>query len=633
MVDARVERTGWRGMKQCSSSELRSWFMFLVPCTRWRIAGLMLFALAFASGQLIAAVQGDVPPAAAPSEQAATAATPRLEDIVFAAIHSDRIIEFYGEASAQMGVIGLVHRDGDRIALITLASQRKDAPWYAMQSCELSEDKGRVAEIVGSAAPRECESVCFASDAANFISNARDTPPQDGVKLADALMQARALRADCRRLVDLEDTDARAVLREQCAAQLKALPPTPRAQSIRTAAQWLVWMEVMDAQQCALRFLEGWRAADGAFHEIIHALQGIGARSLCNQAMQLYIPIDGACISLCDDACYSARAWEIVASFAARMAAMRAGMSMLEVELNFELETAINTCGIEATVAAALRSDLKAYVAEIAAAVPTTLQMTPRLAVECGRRVREELCRSIDPHPLDSPRITLEIRCRNDLLNEMLNVYGGLLHASDLLNDQERVTLAAQVQGIVAQGVSKIDQVMNAYRDYQAAQGTPVSRKYLVALEELLDANRQAIRAPFENQWVTWNVFPYSANAFAELTESLSSFDRDFERDQADELEFGGEYDLQESLQLSLLRSGSWGFDGLPTMAAYGAGNRVLGGLGQGANVRGISVQPLTSGGASLGYGTPAPWEPRMWFDRRAMDARLGDARPRNAPR
>ena len=595
--------------------------------SRYRLCRLslsVLFAVSWAGGGLYAAHPSALQEGAATSEQSASVEGLRIEDVLIAALHGDSIIEFGGEAGARTGVIGLVHRDGDLITLMTLASQRDAAPWYALKSCTTSEDKRSIVEIVGDAAPRECESAFFESAATAIAVMEMHGQRRDGVKLAAALMQARALRADCERLASTEDADAREVLRERCAMQLKSLPPQLRAQSIRAPAALLAWVEIMDAQQCALRLLEGWRVGRGVSDEIIHALKSIGARNLCERAEQLYLPVDNACLSLCADPCYTAMAWEIVEALAERLAAMRAGVSALEAELGLEIERGKASCGIKEEVIVAMRSDLRVYVQELANAVPTTLRMTPQLAEQCAVHLREALCFANPPKPHLVASSTAEIRCRNELLNDMLKIYGRLLHESDLLSDQERATFVAQVDGIVADGISNIEQHLEWYRAYHSARGRTLSSKFLKEVEDVLGEYRRSIYAPFENQWVTWNVFPFSERALALSAEELNYNDSSLETyDPQRPHEMADEYDIEESLEIKMIRlsSGMYGFNGLATLAAAGAGGSVIGGLYQGVHSRGIILQPFTLGGSSYGYATPDPWEPRMWFDRNKLGA------------
>ncbi|MSR42209.1 MAG: hypothetical protein EXS10_09985 [Phycisphaerales bacterium] len=583
----------------------------------------VICAVVWLNGVIVVASPNTQHADAALSANAVVAERDAIEDAVLVAVLGDHIIEFYGAAGSQQGVIGVVHQDADRIVLLTLASQRKDAPWYAMESCALSADRLHIVDLVGGAAPAECESAFFISALASGAIEDPLAPRRDGARFASELMQARALRAHCQMLSDATDADARVVLREQCETQLKALRPMVRGQSIRTLAELLAWVELMDAKQCALRLLEGWRASEGVCEELVHALQGIGASRLSMHAKQLYLPLDGACVSICASACYNAMAWEIVEAFAARMATMRAGVRVVELELAQAVERAIADCAIDEITATALRADLRVYLQELAGAVPTTLRMTPQLAQQCAGHVREMLCVASAPAPDLPPMFTTEIRCRNELVNEMLKVYGRLLHASDLLNNAERITLATQVAAIAATGTYALTMRLDAYRDYQASQGRSLSAEYQRAMDQIVEGYRQETLAPLETEWSTWNLFPFPSAALSEgAAEVIMASGLDFWEDSP----LPGrpptsQHDVSEESHLNMFRSRFWGYGGITTMLSYHAGSSVIGDLSTGLQRRGIPLQPFSAGGASYGYATPGPWSPRLWFDRRKLGA------------
>lgn len=550
----------------------------------------------------------------------------RLEDAVVAAMRGDGIIESFGEQGTSMGLVALVHRkprnathvpsvDGeDEFTLLTLATQIAQGPWYRLSTCIRAGDADVLSVIDGSAAGDECRTALRPDfpppdpltvhhgepkDINTLSAKDLKTPSVRDLKtLSPALLQARGLVATCRRFVDGDVS-----MRAQCETLLNELPELPRAQCLRTPAQLLVWVEVMDAKQCALRLLKGWRASEQVSDEVRHALKSFGAEALAAIASQHYLKLDGSFGSLCADECYSARAWELVQVLSDRNSARQAALSVLEQDLSAAIAGASATCGIDAKTTAQLLEDLELYTQALSAAVPSTLRMTPTLSHHIATHVRDALCAASE----ETNRSTLIIRCRNELLNEVWAVYGKLLHESDLLSDFERTQRQAQVDAVADHGAEKIEALVQRTL---LASGERASKEFSAGIAIQLARYRALIKAPFDNPWATWNVFPFSEASLAAAREKMSWHDPrpgDFEGDDTTE----------QMLFLKMVTSGQAGINGLATLASMGAGMEVLGMADQGIGQRGVSLQPFPSGGSSMGGGTPAPWIPRMWARRR----------------
>ena len=520
----------------------------------------------------------------------------RLEEAIGIAARGNGIIDSYGEAGSSTGLVGLTHRSATEITLVTLATQLADAPWYGLQSCELSDDALSVIAIHGAAASEACRALLLVDAAVKaepvvvekFALLSRD----HGAQLAAAVLKARDLRTHCRQLADGDLT-----LHDQCADELRALPSLARGQTLRTPAELLAWVEVMDAKQSALRVLEGWQASEPVGEELIHLLKSIRAPILAQSATQTYLKLDGLFFSMCVSECYPAQAWELVEALAARNAAVGAGLQLLEQELSAALEGAIAGCGIDGETAAQLRADLALYTGELEAAVPTTVRITPKLAHEISERVRKAVCDASD----ETSEFRLIIRCRNDLLNEMWSCFGKLLHESDLVSDHEAAVLRSQVDAINQIGKGKVESWIQFYL---AARGEQPSKNFTARVAAVLASLSARIELPFTDPWATWNVFPLPAAAITDAREEVDRLDMD---------RYSDDTEIDPSMFLLLLESGSWGLSGIPTLASMGAGGAVLGMADQRLQVRGIRLQPFTNGGASVGGSTPFPWRPRLW--------------------
>ena len=520
----------------------------------------------------------------------------RLEEAVGIAARGNGVIDSYGEAGSRTGLVGLTQRSATEITLITLATQLADAPWYALQSCELSDDALRVIAIHGAAASEACRALLQVDAELKaepvVVEKFALSSGDHGAQLAAAVLKARDLRTHCRQLADGDLT-----LHDQCADELRALPSLARGQTLRTPAELLAWVEVMDAKQSALRVLEGWQASEPVGEELIHLLKSIRAPILAQSAAQTYLKLDGLFFSMCVSECYPAQAWELVEALAARNAGVGAGLQLLEQELSAALEGAIAGCGIDGETAAQLRADLALYTGELEAAVPTTVRITPKLAHEISERVRKAVCDASH----ETSEFRLIIRCRNDLLNEMWSCFGKLLHESDLVSDHEAAVLRSQVDAINQIGKGKVESWIQFYL---AARGEQPSKNFTARVAAVLASLSARIELPFTDPWATWNVLPLPAAAITDAREEVDRLDMD---------RYSDDTEIDPSMFLLLLESGSWGLSGIPTLASMGAGGAVLGMADQRLQVRGIRLQPFTNGGASVGGSTPFPWRPRLW--------------------